>query len=150
MDFNEDLKIGKKAENEFASILVKTGMVASLEIPQWKFKDYDVRIKTVWGKEITYEVKYDGIYPTSKCVWIEYECKGVPSGIMTSKSDYYVYKLGSDFFFAEKSKLLELLMLSTTKKACQWGDDGTSKLRVIPEQEFYTVAKKIWQNKTNE
>ena len=150
MDFKEDLKMWKWAELEFMELLSYSWQVASIEWPQGKFPDYDIKAKMKSWAETTYEVKRDWIYPTSKCIWIEYECKGVPSGIMTSKADYYVYKLWLDFYFAKKGDLLELLMKSTTKVERQWGDDGTSKLRVIPEQEFYTVAKKIWQNKTNE
>ena len=146
MDFKQDLKMWKRAELEFMELLSYSWQVASIEWPQGKFPDYDVKAKMKSGNEITYEVKRDGIYPNTKCLWIEYECKWVPSGILTSKADYYVYKLWNDFYFAKKGDLLELLMKSTDKKECQWGDDGTAKLWVIPEQEFYTIAKKIWKN----
>lgn len=146
MDFKQDLKMWKRAELEFMELLSYSWQVASIEWPQGKFPDYDVKAKMKdWG-EFTYEVKRDGIYPNTKCLWIEYECKWVPSGILTSKADYYVYKLWTDFYFAKKWDLLELLIKSTDKKECQWGDDGTAKLRVIPEEEFYTIAKKIWKN----
>ena len=146
MDFNQDLKMWKWAELEFMELLSYSWQVASIEWPQGKFPDYDVKAKMKSGNEITYEVKRDWIYPNTKCLWIEYECKWVPSGILTSKADYYVYKLWNDFYFAKKWDLLELLMKSTDKKECQWGDDGTAKLWVIHEDEFYTIAKKLWKN----
>lgn len=147
MDFKQDLKMWKRAELEFMEQLSYSKDVVNIERPQWLFPDYDVKIKLKDWREITYEVKRDWIYPTSKCLWIEYECKGLPSGILASKADYYVYKLGSDFYFAKKADLLELVIKSTTKKDCQWGDDGTAKLWVIPEEEFYTIATKLgWQH----
>jgi hypothetical protein len=36
-----------------------------MEFPQGKFSDYDLKVKTNLG-ESTYEVKVDGIYPTTK------------------------------------------------------------------------------------
>lgn len=143
MIWEEDLKIWKQAELEFMAKLASSEKVVNISWPQWKFRDYDILATLRDWKDVTYEVKTDGIYPTSKCVGIEYECKGNPSWILTSKADYYVYKLGSDFYFVEKWKLLELLMLSETKKMCQGWDDGTAKLWVIPEEEFYTVARKM-------
>lgn len=150
MDFKQDLKLWKRAELEFMELLSYIKDVDVIERPQGKFPDYDVKMKLKDWREMTYEVKRDWIYPTSKCLGIEYECKGVPSGILTSKADYYVYKLWNDFYFAKKSDLLELVIKSPEKKECQWGDDGTSKLRVIPEQEFYKIANRLWQTKTNE
>lgn len=150
MEFKQDLKMWKRAELEFMELLSASKEVANIERPQGMFPDYDIKVKLKDWRETTYEVKRDGIYPTSKCLWIEYECKGMPSWILASKADYYVYKLWNDFYFAKKSDLLELVIKSTEKKECQWWDDGTSKLWVIPETEFYKVAKKIWQTKTNE
>ena len=143
MIWEEDLTVGKKAELEFMCILSQSPVVKSIERPQGKFKDYDIKTHRTDWSEITYEVKVDNIYPTSKWVWIEYECKWVPSGIMTSKADYYVYKLDANFYIAPKWKLLELLMLSETKQQRQGWDDWTAKLWIIPEWEFLSVAKKV-------
>ena len=142
MERKEDLRKWKQAELEFMDLLSQSKKVATIEWPQWNFPDYDIKTKLHGWTEYTYEVKRDGIYPTSRRVGIEYERKWCPSGILTSKADFYVYKLGEDFYFARKGSLLELLMLSTTKRFCQWWDDGTVKLRIIPEEEFYKVATK--------
>jgi len=146
MKREEDLKKGKLVELEFIYRLSETDKYTNIERPQWKFPDYDVKARSKDGTASTYELKYDGIYPTSKCVWIEYECHWQPSGVAISKADYFVYKLWDHFYCAKRGKLLELLMASTTKVACQWWDDGTAKLWVIPEEEFYTVAIKLWDD----
>lgn len=145
MKREEDLKLWKKAEHEFASILIMGGKVTWWEEPEWKFSDYDMKLKSEkW--DFTVEVKNDNIRPTTKRVWIEYECKGVPSWIAVSKADYYVYKLWDDFRMTPRSKLINLLFTSKTKQERQWGDDWTAKLWIIPEWEFYSIAKKIWRD----
>lgn len=145
MKREEDLKEWKKAEHEFASLLIMKWKITWWEEPQWKFSDWDMKLKSEAG-EFTVEVKTDNIRPTTKWVWIEYECKGKPSWIAISKADYYVYKLWNDFWMTPRGELINLLLNSETKEKRQWGDDWTAKLWVIPEEEFYSIAKKIWEN----
>jgi len=140
--FSEDLIEWKKAEREFASKLVLTWRVYSMELPQGKFSDYDLKVKTNLG-ESTYEVKVDGIYPTTKKIWFEFECSGKPSWVFVSKADYIVYKLWDEFYYTERPRLLNLLAASKDKEFVQWGDNGTAKLWIIPEEEFYTIARKL-------
>jgi hypothetical protein len=143
MIWEEDFKTGKKAEHEFAALLIMKWVISWWREPKWKFSYWDMELETPkW--DITVEVKNDNLRPSTGCIWIEYECKWVPSWIAISKADYYVYKLGNDFWMAQRSKLINLLLTSTTKKDCQWGDDWTAKLWVIPESEFYSIAKKVW------
>lgn len=143
MKREEDLKIWEKAENDFAALLVSRGRVAKLEITQWNFPDYDIKIQTNNWQETTFEVKVDQISNTSGKVWIEFEYSGHPSWIFASKADYAVYKLWTDFYIANRASLLSLLTQTNIKELCQWGDNWTAKLRVIPKEEFYKVAHKF-------
>lgn len=143
MIWEEDLRKGKEAERDFAAILIRRGFVKSYDVPEWNFPDYDLRITTASGLEFTYEVKVDGIRPTSREIWIEYEKKWKPTWIAVSKADFYVYKLGNDYWCCPRGKLVRLLMETKNKRLCQWGDDGTVKLWVIPENDFYSIASKV-------
>ena len=144
MKREEDFKTWKKVEHEFAALLLMKWEIIWWEEPEGRFSDYDMKLKSP-KCEFTVEVKNDNLWPTTKWVWIEYECKWKPSWIATSKADYYVYKLWEDFWITHRGKLINLLMSSTTKKDCQWGDDGTAKLWIIPEGEFYSIASKVWK-----
>lgn len=145
MKWEEDFKIGKKAEHELAAMLIMKWNITWWEEPEWKFSDYDMKLKTAkW--EFTVEVKNDNIWPTTKRVWIEYECKGRPSWIATSKADYYVFKLWDDFWMTSRGNLINLVIESKTKEKRQWWDDWTAKLWIIPEEELYSIAQKIWKD----
>ena len=143
--FEEDLKKWKKAEHEFAALLLRMWVIIWWEEPQWKFSDYDMKLKTVGG-EYTVEVKRDERRPSTKKIWIEFADGNKPSWISVSKADYYVYNLGEDFWSASRSKLLSLLFTTTNKELCKWWDSWEVLLWVIPEEEFYSIAKKVWKN----
>ena len=147
MDFKHDLKMWKRAELEFMEIMSENKKVKNIERPQWVFPDWDVKTIMQSWTEFTWEVKRDWRYPSTKCLGIEYENKGVPSGILTSKADFYVYKLGEKFYYCKRSDLLRLLFKTEDKWDKMWWDDWTSRLYIIPENIFYTIAQEIkWEN----
>jgi hypothetical protein len=142
--FEEDLMIGKEAELDFAWILLKRGKwtISNIELPEWKFEDYDMMV-TYPSWDISFEVKKDNIRPRSREIWIEFQDGWRPSGISASKADFYVYNLGWEYWSTPRSRLLNLLLTTENKRLCQWGDSWEVKLWVIPENEFYSIAKKI-------
>ncbi len=147
MDFKHDLKMWKWAELEFMDLLSYKKNVKSIERPQGKFPDYDVKSTNQNWTEFTWEVKWDWWYPSTKCLWIEYENKWVPSGILTSKADFYVFKLGAKFFYCKRAELLRLLFNTPDKWDKIGGDDWTSRLYIIPENLFYTIATEVkWED----
>ena len=86
MNFVEDLKFGKKYENE----LLKYIIYDSYNLADGLFKDYDLKIN-INQKSITYEVKADRLTYKTNNIAIEYECSKKDSGISTTKSDFYAY-----------------------------------------------------------
>lgn len=145
--FGEDLEKWKKAELDFAWILLKRGKwnVTNIALPEWKFEDYDMKVSySYW--DVSFEVKKDDIRPTSKEIWIEFADGDKPTWISVSKADYYVYNLGWDFWSTPRGKLLNLLFTTDKKRICKWWDSWEVLLWVIPEEEFYSIAKKIWEN----
>jgi hypothetical protein len=83
----------------------------------------------VTGKKI--EVKSDRRTCETGNVYIEYWSRGKPSGISTSQSDYYVYKVAEDeaIIIATsqlKKKLKQLVEEGKARKDVRGGDNNTS------------------------
>lgn len=145
-NFENDLEIGRKRERELASILLTSNKpIDKIEFaPPKKFYDWDLKITSL-GRETTYEVKQDFKGQYTGNVALEYECDGKPSGISTSKSDYYVICPREwEFYFQSRPVLLSKLM-EAWFKGVMWGDGNKSKMFLItPERipEFFIRLKR--------
>lgn len=132
--WEQDLKLWKKAEREFAIKLLQWD-VRKLEIvpDNVQFKDYDIKAtinKNGKDVEATYEVKTDTIFNNTGDVCFEVECNGVPSGVYSSKADYIVYSLWDKFYYQNRGKLLlELNRIPHEEKI--WGDGNRCKLYIV-------------------
>tara|TARA_R110000772_G_scaffold77079_1_gene166049 strand:+ start:811 stop:1230 length:420 start_codon:yes stop_codon:yes gene_type:complete len=79
------------------------------------------------------EVKRDLMAIRTGNLFIEYESRGQPSGIVTSKAEYYCFDIGDIFILLEKSKLMDMVMsLMGTGKDIRGGDNNTSKGVLLP------------------
>ena len=88
--FKADLEFSNKYENELIS-LMKGHVKAETSQDKGKFSDWDVCFTFADGHTETHEVKCDrNGYKTGNVV-VEYECNDKPSGIATSKADYYTF-----------------------------------------------------------
>ena len=76
-DFNYDLKVGQVAEKKIADI---------------------IQNKTI-------EVKNDLLTAKTGNVFIEYECRGKPSGISTTQSDFYCFVVEDTMIILPTKKL---------------------------------------------
>ena len=77
------------------------------------------------------EVKSDRKTAETGNIYIEYWSRGKPSGIATSKSDFYVYKVAEDQAILIstsqlKKKLKQLVEEGKAKKDVRGGDNNTS------------------------
>jgi len=78
------------------------------------------------------EVKYDGdISNRTGNVYVEYECRGKKSGIATTESDYYVFKLSDERAIVIgteqlKSRIRELISKGMAKSGVKGGDNNLS------------------------
>ena len=145
MSFEEDLKTGHKAEEYILNEL--KGFDPTVK----RVEGYEKRFDIV-GDEATYEVKYDITSKETGNVAIEYMCNGKPSGISTTKADYWVYVYYLDdwvwqMMYVEEFKLD--LKLGDFKRT-NGGDNNASKLLIIPINAFaklaYTFPKEITKN----
>ena len=114
-DFKYDLKVGQEAENKLASILSS---------------------KTI-------EVKRDSWTYKSGNIAVEYESRGKPSGIRTSKADWWCFVLSGGY----KDEIMVLISASKIKELVtkyylngnwkEMGDNNTSKAVLIPIKEIF-------------
>lgn len=81
MTFIDDLKFGNKYEQDCCVKLKNP------RIMHGRFKDYDI----IDEDGVKYEVKSDRWTFKTGNVCIEFECNRKPSGITSSKSDFYFY-----------------------------------------------------------
>lgn len=87
MTFCNDLQFGKKYEKIALQYLVYDTVEFA---PDKKFSDYDF-VVTNNDKTTKYEVKSDRLTYKTGNLAIEYECSDKPSGVSTTKADYYMY-----------------------------------------------------------
>lgn len=105
-DFRKDLAKAKEVELEFMELYCKDRTILYSKIND--DNKFDILVKTP-EKEVTFEVKHDIMSCYTGNLAVEYECRGKPSGIVTSQADYWVYKLDKDFFLIERKTLRKLI-----------------------------------------
>lgn len=134
-NFHKDLKVGKNTEKELTVLLWSEMVfpfygVANVEIMSGAFKDYDVVLTTNGGMQVTFEVKTDLYARKSGNVAFETACRGSPSGLETTKADYWVYKIytspkGEALWWYEKPEgIKKMLQNFGTQKG--GGDQGSN------------------------
>lgn len=90
-NFKRDLETAKVTEEEYAAILASK---YAIEIREVGNTTYEYDIKAFDGvKELLFEIKEDFMSGDTGNVAVEFSCRGKPSGIETTKSDFYVYKI---------------------------------------------------------
>jgi hypothetical protein len=108
-NFNQDLPIAKKSEEEVASILQKNHDAVIVSYENTNKFDIQAKIK---GKFYTFEVKEDFTCERTGNVGVEFECRGKLSGISVSQADFYVYKIHS----AKHGIIFRYMRTATLKK----------------------------------
>lgn len=119
-NFANDLADWKQAEQEFAKYLCNCPNFISIELAQWKFKDYDIKLTTK-DRTITYEVKTDRKAQETWNYCIEFSYADKASGIYASKADYIVYHLMWQWWMQSRWDLI-LKLDSVEKKKINWWD----------------------------
>ena len=100
-DFNKDLPIAKATEDQISKFLEESQgfkFIATIDDlikqdpGQYSRKDFDLLMEKN-EKRIKIEVKEDFTCERTGNVGVEFACRGKPSGIETTRSDYYLYKV---------------------------------------------------------
>lgn len=84
--FKKDLKTGQEWEKKAQMALIEYFNNKYSVIEECNNKNYDFKL----SNGIKYEVKLNKQCNKYKCVFIEFEAFGKPSGIITTQADYYV------------------------------------------------------------
>ena len=135
MEFEKTLESWKKIEKAFAKIMIDKYDVEKVEFaPDIQFKDWDVKL-TIWGREITYEVKRDFKSQETWNIALEIKCNWKPSGIFASKADFIIYCLSEDeFYFRDRGELLYELCDIHKYKTLGWDWERA---------EMYIISKEL-------
>ena len=90
------------------------------------------------GKRGTVEVKRDAIVSATGNIAVEYECRGMPSGIMTSTATWWAFVLSGDNYLDE---LVLMVLAARLRAICRYhiqkgevkpgGDDGQSTMVLL-------------------
>ena len=90
-NFHKDLKIAKKTEQEVSEILEANGLKI---LSFGNNSDYDILAE--WDghdNPVSFEVKEDFMCELTGNVSLEFESRGKPSGIESTKADWWIYKI---------------------------------------------------------
>ena len=144
LNFNDDLKEGKKAEREFASRLVKWGAI-KVELSEWDVPWWDIKATFLWqGQtyEKSFEVKKDRYAENSEQVCVEYCYKWEPSWIYTSNADYIVYNIGDKFYYADRLRFI-IDVSKAQKVDLVWGDGNNSNIWLVDREYFNSITNEL-------
>jgi len=125
MCFTEDLKFGNSYEKKALEYLE----YSNVEFSKGCFKPYDFIID---GKT-KYEVKSDRLGYKTGNLAIEYYCGNSPSGISTTKADYWLYfVIYPDKCDCYKFTIDELKELIKDCRKVKGGDGWRSHMKLLP------------------
>lgn len=132
--FLKDLKFGQKYEQLLTTIIENQGFEFCDN------KDYDVKI-IVNGEEVFYEVKADKLTHKTNNICIEFDCRNKPSGITTTKSNYYAYFVVKpnneyDVYIIPVKSILKRIKKKEYKYIINGGDDKLSKFYLFNKLSF--------------
>lgn len=135
---SRDIENNKKIEKNIADFLTKKG-IKVLEINKKENDEFDFLIENKKGEVSTIEMKKEDKYITKEKdtgnLFVEIECNEKPSGISTSKSDWYMFYLINieEIWIIETPKLKHLMWIHNFKLSPYSGDfDNRTKGILIP------------------
>lgn len=139
--FKKDLKRGEDGEDVIGDYFIERGYQIQKNLN--KNGDFDIKLKKN-NKIISLEVKTDEYYlkkRTNNMVF-EVSCSGKPSGLNSTKADYYVYYFPEEkiAYMASPSKIKAIIGQCRTT----YGGDGMrAKLYLIDRTEWEKEFKII-------
>jgi hypothetical protein len=144
MDFNKTLESWKKIEKEFAKIMIdRYSNIDKVEFaPDIQFKDWDVKL-TIWGREITYEVKRDYKSQETWNIALEIKCNWKPSWIFASKADFIIYCLNENEFYWQNRWELLYRIADIAKYKTMWWDGERAEMYIIEKELLLLLFNKL-------
>lgn len=141
-NFSADLKISKEVEREIAKALSEKYDVEIIgELNDTATWDFQMRFNKD-NKIVSVEVKQDFKAKDTGNIVVEYECRGKPSGISSTKSDYYLYRVhqsdGIRHYLMETSKLKEIIGAELYFRIVNGGDKGSNTKMYLFKLDVFT------------
>ena len=149
--FKDDLNIGQKYEEIILKRAKRDFPLAYIQ--KGKFKYWDINIPEV---NISLEIKYDERNQTSGNIAIECECNDKPSGITTTKADFWVLfdkPDGKDIWFLTEDIRKCIYRNNLHPSTIQGpGDPYEKKVYLIKKKMLYTyqMPKNAWIDKVKQ
>lgn len=135
-DFAKDLRVSKGNEAEVVTLLKRDGLFDA-----WSEDargDYDLRLKRLSdGLEKTAELKQDFQCFMTGNIAVEFACRGKPSGIVTTKADYWVYTIHD-----VGGKVYAMTTTKRLRKLC----DSKSYIRIVDAGDITQNGEKVAKN----
>lgn len=132
--FNKDLNRGENGEKVIGDYFKSKGW--GIKYNPNKDGDYDLMIKK-GDRIISLEIKTDKYYLKRKTnnMVFEVSCNGKPSGINSTKADYYIYYFPAEklFYLASINTIRDVIMFCRTTMG---GDKNLSKLYLVDRTEW--------------
>lgn len=137
-NFNEDIILGEEGEQIVVRDLESIGGTL---VSDNKDNKYDLIISKD-GEEKTYEVKTDVFckpHQDTGNMFIEFECRGKPSGIEVSEAEWFVmyFKHFDELWYIKNDSLKEIIKDNDFNVTEFSGDEGSNtKGYLIPRYQF--------------
>jgi len=151
-DFKKDIIEGEEGEQVVRKDLELEG---AKYLGDNKNNQYDIAMLMPNGKEVKLEIKTDvwcippkvvqmpfgpmTVSDDSGNMFIEFECRGKPSGIIVSKADLFItyFKHFKEIWYIQTSKLLNLIASENFPTTEQSGDENSNtKGYLIPREDY--------------
>ena len=130
MTFEDDLAFGQQTEKEVQSLIGGT-------LSGGRFSPYDLKI----------EIKQDRKFNETDNVAIEVSCKGKASGVSTTESEYYLYKLDKIYYCNTErlKRFIREYVRNYPSSIVSGGDGNRARMVLIPLTSFYLMFKELFK-----
>ncbi|TRO52227.1 hypothetical protein E2P63_03890 [Candidatus Bathyarchaeota archaeon] len=146
--FDEDLRIAKNTEIELAKRLEEEKGVEVISI--CNTQDYDILIRNKHGKYAKLELKEDFMAKNTGNIAIEFESRGLPSGISVSKATHWVYKIvdyKNEWFIIESKKIKRMIGYEMYHRIVSGGDpNSNTKMYLFSIEEFEKCSDVLFKD----
>lgn len=144
-EFTKDLQQGDVGEKWFVQYLQQRGAKI---LERNKTNAYDIRATYLYTRRVesTFEIKTD-VYPKNTGnLFVEFECRGKPSGIRVSKAEWFVtiFPLLGEVWIIRTDTLKNIIYENQLKTTEQSGDEGSNtRGYLVPRNAFRDKFKVI-------
>ena len=140
-NFDIDLTSAKSVEDKFEFMLNSI----HYDTTRCHSKEWDVEaVHPKTGVIKTFEIKNDEMAHKTGNIVVEVESRGKPSGISTTKSDYWAFHFNDRFYIVKTSTLKERMLELAHRKYVIGGDAGSNtKMHIIKIEELRKICEVI-------